>query len=159
MALPRKDRCRIFTVLLYNTLDGPHLLLSKHRHIWHLQGSYFPHKAFVGYLDTLLADESMLLEFFESKIALHWDRAIRILEIFSARYGLPNSTHMGDIRKVKQLEQLCFSKRLYGFMVRKKHDQVHELSEVHFHKTTPLLRFSMLLVYCPYVQCQGRLFR
>jgi hypothetical protein len=34
---------------------------------------------------------------------------------------------------------------------------LHELSEVHFHKTTPLLRSSMSLVYCPYVQCQGRL--
>ena len=99
----------------------------------------------------------MLLEFFESKIALHWDRAIRMLEIFSACYGLPNSTHMGDICKVKQLEQLCFSKRFYGFMVRKKHDQLHELSEVHFHTTTPLLRSSMSPVYCPYVQCQERL--
>ena len=78
MTLPRKDRCRIFTILLYNTLDGPHLLLSKHRHIWHLKGSHFPYKALVRHLDALLADESMLLEFFESKIALHWDRAIRI---------------------------------------------------------------------------------
>jgi hypothetical protein len=64
----------------------------------------------------------MLLELFESKTALHWNRAIRIFEILSARYGLPNRTHMGDIRKVKQLEQLCFPKRLHGLMVRKKHD-------------------------------------
>jgi len=33
----------------------------------------------------------MLPEFFESKIALHWDWAIWILEILSARDGLPNS--------------------------------------------------------------------
>ncbi len=63
---------------------------------------------------------------------------------------------MGDIRKVKQLEQLCFSKRLHGFMVCKKHNQLHELSEVHFHKTTPLLMSSISLVYCSYVQSQER---
>ena len=95
MTLPRKDRCRIFAILLYNALDGPHLLLSKHRHIWHLKGSHFPHKAPVSHLDALLADESMLLEFFESKIALHWDRAVWILEILSSRYGLPSSIANG----------------------------------------------------------------
>jgi hypothetical protein len=71
-------------------MDSYHLLCSKHRHIWYLKGGQFPPKFLVGYLHTLLPDESMLLEFFESKIALHWDWPIRILEILSARDGFSN---------------------------------------------------------------------
>src|SRR5207302_1193272 len=128
---------RIFTILLDNLLDSEDLLRREDRHIWLLKSDEFSHKSRLGYLGALGGDESMLLESFESKIPLHRDRAIRILEILSARDGLPSRPQMSGIRKVQQFEQLGFAKRLYGFMVREKHDQLHELSEVHFHKTPP----------------------
>jgi thiamine pyrophosphate-dependent acetolactate synthase large subunit-like protein len=111
-------------------LDSLPLLDSKYRHIWHLQRRYFPPKALGGYLDALLTDKSMLLEFFERIIALRWDRAIGIFEILRARDGLASRLRMRGIRKVQQLEELGFPQRLYGLMVGKEYDELHEFSMV-----------------------------